>query len=391
MFNIIILGIASFLTDISSEMIYPLLPLYLVNRLGVSPAILGLIEGFAESLASILKVFSGYFSDRLKKRKPFAIFGYSFSVLGKLLIFLSASWHYVFAGRLFDRFGKGVRTAPRDAIIADSSTKENRGASFGLHRAMDTLGAAIGVIIAYFLITSYKVEYHRIFLISLIPAILGVAVLFAVRDKVNPVRNEISNGAGPRQEKELFPGKLSLKWSQLDKRLKAFLIITTVFSLGNSSNQFLLLRAKNIGFDVGAVILLYLLYNISYALFAWPISRLSDKWGRKNILVWGYVFYSAVYLGFARTNSHLFIWWLFGLYGLYSAFTEGVEKALVVDVAPGNLKGTMIGLHATLVGIGLLPASIIAGLLWRYLGAAAPFYFGSLLSLAAAVGLWVLI
>src|SRR3989338_4405790 len=161
MFNIIILGIASFLTDISSEMIYPLLPLYLVNRLGVSPAILGLIEGFAESLASILKVFSGYFSDRLKKRKPFAIFGYSISVVGKFLIFISTSWHYVFTGRLLDRFGKGGRTAPRDAIIADSSTKENRGANFGLHRAMDTLGAAVGVLIAYFLVTSYQAEYHR--------------------------------------------------------------------------------------------------------------------------------------------------------------------------------------------------------------------------------------
>jgi MFS family permease len=381
MFNIIILGIASLLTDISSEMIYPLMPLYLVTRLGASPAILGLVEGFSESLASIVKVFSGFFSDRLKKRKPFAILGYALSVVGKFLIFISATWHYVFAGRLFDRFGKGIRTAPRDAIIADSSSAQNRGSNFGLHRAMDTLGAAVGVLAAYFLITRYQAGYHRIFFISLIPAILGVAVLFAVREKAGQ----------PRQEKELPLQKLSLKWAGLDRRLKVFLIITTVFSLGNSSNQFLLLRAKNIGFDVGTVILLYLLYNISFALFAWPISKLSDKWGRKNILVLGYIFYSAVYFGFARTNSHLFIWCLFGLYGLYSAFTEGVEKALVVDVSPENLKGTTIGLHATLVGVGLLPASLIAGLLWKFLGAAAPFYFGSALSLAAAVGLWFLI
>jgi len=380
MFNIIILGIASFLTDISSEMIYPLLPLYLVNVLGASPAILGLIEGFAESLASILKVFSGYWSDRIKKRKPFTIFGYAISVLGKFLIVISSTWHFVFAGRLFDRFGKGVRTAPRDAIIADSSTSKNRGSNFGLHRAMDTLGAVIGVLIAYFLITSYKVNYKNIFLVSLIPGILGVAALFVVREKRKP-----------SPEKSTAPEKLTFSWKGLDRRLKGFLLVTALFSLGNSSNQFLLLRAKNIGFDTGSVILLYLWYNISYSLLAWPISRLSDRWGRKNILVAGYIFYSIVYFGFAVTNSHLLIWILFGIYGFYSAFTEGVEKALVVDVSPENLKGTMIGLHATLVGIGLLPASLIAGLLWKFLGAAAPFYFGSVLSLAAAVGLWFLI
>jgi len=391
MFNIIILGIASFLTDVSSEMIYPLLPLYLVSRLGVSPAILGIIEGFAESLASIIKVFSGYFSDRLKKRKPFAIFGYSFSMIGKFLIFISATWHLVFVGRLFDRFGKGVRTAPRDAIIADSSTSKNRGSNFGLHRAMDTLGATAGVLIAYFLIKSYRVDYNRIFLFSLIPAILGVIALFAVKEKISPVRNPISGGVKPNPGKKIFKEKLSLKWSRLDKRLKSFLIITFLFSLGNSSNQFLLLRAKNIGFDISSVILLYLFYNISYALVAWPISRLSDRWGRKSILVAGYIFYSAVYLGFAVAGSYLFIWMLFGLYGFYSAFTEGVEKALVVDVSPEDLKGTTIGLHATLVGIGLLPASLIAGLLWRYLGAASPFYFGSIMSLAAALGLWFLL
>lgn len=377
MFNIIILGIASLLTDISSEMIYPLLPLYLVNTLGASPAILGLIEGFAESLASILKVFSGYWSDRLKKRKPFAIFGYSISVFGKFLIFLSATWHFVFVGRLFDRFGKGVRTAPRDAIIADSSSSTNRGSNFGLHRAMDTLGAAMGVLIAYFLLTFYKADYKNIFLVSLIPGILGVVVLSAVKEKLKP-----------RQQKESFKEKISFRWGRLDRRLKAFLIITAVFSLGNSSNQFLLLRAKNIGFNVGSVILLYLWYNISYSLLTWPISRLSDRWGRKNILIAGYIFYSLVYFGFAVSGSHLLIWILFGMYGFYSAFTEGVEKALVVDVSPENLKGTTIGLHATLVGMGLLPASIIAGLLWKYLGAPAPFYFGSGLSLLAALGLW---
>lgn len=380
MFNIIILGITSLLTDISSEMIYPLLPLYLVSRLGVGPAILGLIEGFAESLASLTKVFSGYFSDRIKRRKPFTVFGYGFSLVGKILFFLSTSWAWVFAGRLSDRFGKGVRTAPRDALIAESSDKARRGFSFGMHRAMDTLGAAIGVAIAYLLLISFHFDYRRIFLISIIPAGLGVVFLFAVREK----------GRAPDGEAE-GSARLSFKWSALDRRLKAFLIITTIFSLGNSSNQFLLLRAKDLGFSAAAVILLYLVYNLSFALFAWPASGFSDKIGRKKVLVAGYLLYAVVYFGFARIQSPSAAWVLFVMYGLYSAFTEGAEKALVADVSSPELKGTTLGLHAALVGLALLPASILAGLLWKFLGAPAPFYFGGILSLAAALGMWFLI
>ncbi len=378
MFNVIILGLTSFLTDVSSEMIYPLLPLYLTTRLGVSPSIVGLIEGIAESLASILKVFSGYISDRVQRRKALAILGYSSSAVGKFLLYLSASWIWVLGGRVIDRFGKGVRTAPRDALIADSTPPERRGRAYGLHRALDTAGAAVGVILAYYFLTAYKGDYTAVFLYSLIPAILGVAILSLARERriVKAVASEHN---------------LSFSWSALPTRLKAFLIVVLLFALGNSSNQFLLLRAKDVGFAPHMVLLLYLAYNIVYALFSYPAGRLSDRIGRKTLLVLGYLFYGLVYLGFALVQSQAHVWPLFAAYGLYIAFTEGVEKALVADIAPLELRATLIGLHATFVGIGLLPASFLAGVLWDVLGASAPFYFGGGLGLLAALGLWLVI
>ena len=362
MLNIFLLGITSLLTDISSEMVYPILPIFLVTTLGATPAILGLIEGIAESLASLLKVFSGYFSDKIKKRKPFTIFGYASSTAGKLFLYLATSWSFVLVARIIDRFGKGIRTAPRDAIIADSAKQGKRGAAFGLHRAMDTLGAVAGVLIAYFLInnssggngsgkqaTSFSGAHslRNIFLFSLIPAVLGVLFLFLIKEKrIDPAKNY---------------RKLELKWGTLDKRLRAFLIFTFIFTLGNSSNQFLLLRAQNLGFSISGVILLYLVYNISYFLSSYPAAYLSDKFGRKKLLVSGYLFYGLVYLGFAVNHSLNMVWVLFAVYGLYIGFTEGVEKALVSDMAPSELRATAIGLHATLVGVGLLPALCLQG------------------------------
>ncbi len=375
MFNIFLLGITSLLTDISSEMVYPILPVYLVTTLGASPAILGLIEGIAESLASLLKVFSGYFSDKIKLRKPFTIFGYFASTVGKFLLYISTSWGYVLLARIVDRFGKGVRTAPRDALIAESSKEGKRGAAFGLHRALDSLGACAGVLCAYYLITHYKGEFKNVFLLSLIPAILGVFFLFLVREKKITL---------PKQSGK----RIEFKWRALDKRLKLFLIFTFIFTLGNSSNQFLLLRAQNLGNPLPTIILLYLFYNISYTLVSYPASRLSDKIGRKKLLVAGYLFYALVYLGFAINKSPQAFWFLFGVYGLYIGFTEGVEKALVSDIAPNELRATAIGLHATLVGIGLLPASLFAGLLWKFIGPQAAFYFGSLMGLIASVGFY---
>lgn len=378
MFNVIITGITSFLTDISSEMIYPLLPLYLTTQLGASPAIVGLIEGIAESLASLLKVFSGYISDRVQRRKGLAMLGYASSTVGKLLLYLSTSWVWVLGGRIVDRFGKGVRTAPRDALIADSTAEERRGRAYGLHRALDTAGAVVGVGLAYYFLTAYRGDYKAVFLYSLIPAALGVAVLSLARE-TRVVRAAASGHS------------LSFNWSALPARLKAFLAVVLLFTLGNSSNQFLLLRAKNLGFTPESVLLLYMAYNLIYALFSYPAGRLSDRVGRKSLLVAGYIFYGLVYFGFALVREASHLWPLFAAYGLYIALTEGVQKALMADLAPVELRATLIGLHATFVGIGLFPASFLAGVLWNAFGAAAPFYFGGAMGLLAALGLWLVI
>ncbi|HHY94263.1 MAG TPA: MFS transporter [Firmicutes bacterium] len=373
MFNIIVMGLTSLLTDISTEMVYPLLPLFLTTTLGATPAIVGIIEGLAESLASILKVFSGAISDRVGRRKPLAIGGYGFSAVGKLFLVVASSWGGVLLGRLADRFGKGVRTAPRDALIAESAQEGKRGAAFGLHRLMDTLGAATGVLLAYYFLTAYRGDYRLVFVYSLIPAVLGVMCLFLIRER-RPV------SAATR--------RLSLDWRGLDPRLRAFLVVVFLFTLGNSSNQFLLLRAQNLGFAPATVILLYLVYNLVYSLVSYPAGRLSDRIGHRTLLVVGYLVYGLVYLGFAVVHSASSVWWLFAIYGIHIGFTEGVEKALVADIAPPEQKATLIGLHATLVGIGLLPASALAGLLWNLWGASAPFYFGGALGCLAALGLW---
>jgi MFS family permease len=381
MFNVVMLGVASFLTDVSTEMVYPLLPLYLTARLGASPAIVGIIEGIAESLASLLRVFSGAWSDRIQRRKPIAILGYSFSSMGKVLLYLSMMWQMVLAGRIADRFGKGIRTAPRDALIADSTPPAKRGAAYGLHRALDTAGASLGVILAYMLFVSLHDDFTNIFLLSLIPALLGVLVLFLVREKRLPRLRTLPQ--------EPWWKNLGRRWHALDRRLKIFLAIIFIFALGNSSNQFLLLRAANLGVDNATVILMYLVFNLIYALGSFPFGRLSDKFGRKKLLVLGYFTYGVVYIGFALATQTS-LWFLFAVYGLYYALTEGVEKAFVSEIAPQDLRATLIGLHATFVGIGLLPASMFAGFLMT-LDPAAPFWFGGGMGTLAAIAFLFLI
>jgi MFS family permease len=374
--NIILLGLTSLLTDISSEMVYPLLPLFLTATLGASPAILGLVEGIAESTASLLKVFSGYISDRFRRRLPLAILGYAGSVAGKVLLALAGVWGTVLAGRVVDRIGKGIRTAPRDALIAESASPATRGRAFGLHRAMDTAGAAAGVLIAYWFLVTDAGGYTQIFAWSIIPALLGVLILFRVREHRPPAPAALR-----------LP---SFRWNILPRRLRVFLIIVMVFTLGNSSNTFLLLRAHAMRFTAADVLLLYLVYNASYACFSYPAGHLSDLIGRRNLLIAGYLTYALVYLGFALLGDGTpgwFLWALFAAYGTYSALTEGVEKALVADLAPVEHRATAIGLHATIVGIGLLPASLIAGELWAALSPDAAFALGGITGIMAVVGL----
>jgi MFS family permease len=379
-FNVIVTGIASLFTDISTEMTYPLIPLY-ISALGAPPAVLGLIEGFSESTASVLRVFSGWFSDRLRRRKPVAIAGYAGSTVWKLLLYLSTGWGMVFAGRMVDRFGKGIRTAPRDALIADSTAKGGRGTAFGLHRALDTLGASVGVLLAIWLVSRFghnllPHDYQRLFLISLVPAALGVVALLFIREyrKLTDARDL------PRLSLKLLP-----------TRLRWFLFVVTLFSLGNSSNQFLILRAKNLGLSVISALAAYLIYNVVYSFLSYPAGRVSDRIGRKRLLIAGYAFYGVVYIGFALARRPEAVWALFALYGVFSALNEGLEKALVADVAPPEHRGTFVGLHSTLTGIGLLPASLLAGGLWSLFGAPAPFWFGGAVGLLAAVGLAIVL
>lgn len=388
--NVFLLGLTSLLNDASTEMIYPLLPLFLTSKLGATPAIVGLIEGLAESTASLLKVVGGYWSDRTGARKPL-ISGYATAPISRVFLVLARAWPLVLVGRLVDRFGKGIRTAPRDKLIADSSAPEVRGAAFGLHRTFDTTGAIVGTILAYLFLTAnqndYTNDYTSVFFWSIVPALLATLLLFAVKEQRLPPK-PASEHAKPLW---LSPSRMMEVWRALPSRLKAFLLIALVFTLGNSSNQFLLLRASNLGLAPNVVILAYLLYNVVYALLSYPFGRLSDRIGRKKLLVSGYVFYGLVYFGFGLAGGAEWVWPLFTAYSFYIALTEGVEKAFVSDIAPKDVRATLIGLHATILGIGLFPASLFAGWLWNAFGPSAPFYFGGVLGVLAALGLLLFI
>lgn len=372
MWNVIILGLVSMFNDISTEMVYPLLPIFLTTTLGASPALLGLIEGVAESIASLLKVFFGYIGDRTRKRRGLTIWGYGSSIIGKVFLYAARAWGFVFVGRVIDRFGKGIRTAPRDALIADSATDAERGKAFGLHRALDSLGAVFGASLAFLLLIRYHGQLTTIFLISIIPAVIGVGLLFMVKEPPMPAKYKA-------------PVQLKKAWATLDGRLKGFLLVTLIFALGNSSNTFLILRAKDLGISTTTVVLIYAAYNVVYSAFSYPAGRLSDKIGRPVLLIAGYLISGLVYLGFAMVKGVTGVWALFLFYGLYIALTDGIEKAFLVDLAAPEMRGTVIGLHATIVGLGLLPASTIAGGLWTRFGSTAPFYYGAATGTIAAL------
>lgn len=382
--NIVLLGLVSLLTDVSTEMVYPLLPLFLTETLRAGPAVLGLVEGVAESVAALMKVGSGYWSDRLGRRKPLAAAGYALGALGKLFLFVAASWGWVLTGRVVDRFGKGVRTAPRDALVADSVPREQLGRAFGLHRAMDTLGASLGVLGAYLFVRHSGGDLRAAFLWAFLPGAL--ALLFFL-----PLRERRGGPGGPPSTTPAPPAVPALRpaaaWAALTPALKAFLLLAFLFSLGNSSNQFLLLRAGSLGADAGTVVLLYLTYNLVYTAAAYPAGRLGDRLGHGRVLVWGHLAYALVYAAFAAVTGGPALWAVFAAYGIYSAFTEGVARAFLAELAPPGLRATVLGLHATLVGLALLPASLLAGALWEAFGAPAPFWFGAGTGLLAAAGL----
>jgi len=371
--NVVFLGLVSFFSDLSTEMVYPLIPLYLVATFGATPALVGVIEGIAESLASLLKVFSGYLSDRFQKKKGLAFWGYAAGVVYKLALLVAGSWAGILAARVIDRLGKGVRTAPRDVLVSESTDSTTMGKAFGLHKALDMTGSAIGILFTFFLLVRMNnvVNYQQIFTISIIPGLLGLAMFLFIRQTKAPrtiTREPFWRGVG-----------------RIDRQLKVYLVVVFLFTLGNSSNAFLLIRAQSAGFGDAGVILLYFLFNAVASVLALPLGQLSDRIGRKNLLVPGYLVFSLCYLGFAFASNHTTMILTFILYGAYTAMITGVERAYIAEIAPPDLKGTMLGLQSTVAGIALLPASIIAGLLWDAYGAAVPFVFGAALAALAAL------
>lgn len=375
--NVLLTGFTSFFTDISSEMIYPVLPFFLRSVLGVTPAVVGIIEGIAESTAALSKTYFGKIADRLKHYKEMAIMGYLFSALSKIILVFANAWFYVLSARFLDRIGKGIRTAPRDIIISESVEKEKRGIAFGIQRSMDFFGAFLGVLISYFIIRffiseqSYIGLYKNIFLFSLIPAFFGVIFLFFI--------------IIPKTLKDLKKQEVQTKSKVLNTKLKLFLLGTIIFALGNSSNQFLLLRSQDVGFTLLNSILLYLIYNVTSSIFSPVFGKVSDKLGKKKVIIIGYGLYTLVYLSFGLFSKiwiYPIIWFL---YGIYSAMTEGVEKAFVSDLSLKENRGFSLGLFSTIVGIGVLPASLIAGVLYTFIGAYAPFVLGGILSVLSVV------
>lgn len=384
--NVWVLSLASFLTDVSSEMIANLLPLFLFNILGVRTTFIGLIEGVAETTASLVKIFSGSLSDRMKKRKMLTILGYTLSTLAKPFLYLANSWTWVLGVRFTDRVGKGIRTAPRDALLAESVQSTQRGFAFGLHRAGDTAGAFTGLGIAAAIIwfnqsgsaLLTRSTFQVIILASIIPAALAVLVLVLGLREISPQGKDNPENA-----------KIQSKERKLDKRFVIFLIIIVLFTLGNSSDAFIILRSQERGLSVMEILGMLLTFNAIYSLLSGPAGSLSDRIGRRQLMVAGWLVYALVYIGFATAQNGTQIWALFAIYGIYYALTEGVAKALIADFIQKEQLGLAFGLFNGAIGLTALPASFIAGVLWQGIGnwggfgASAPFYFGALMALLA--------
>lgn len=368
--NVFFLGIVSMFSDIGTEMIYPLIPIFLKTTLHAGFPFIGLVEGVAESTASLFKVFSGWLSDKVKKRKPLIVAGYSLSAFSKPFLSIAAHWSEVLFIRFIDRSGKGIREAPRDAMIADSSNKNEIGRSFGFHRSFDTAGAVIGPLLTLLLLGFVTNNLRIIFLLAIIPGVLSVAFLKPVKE----LKRRKTDGKLP---------KLSLK--QFDLRFKIFLFIIVIFSLGNPSDVFLILRADNLGIKIALVPGVYLVSNIVYVIFSGPAGILADKYGHKRLITTGFFIYSLVYLGFALAKSSPMVWFLFAFYGLYYALTDGVIRAFTADIVPRELIGIAYGILFTFIGISLLPASLIAGFLFQNVSPSAPFYLGSITSFISVV------
>lgn len=373
------IGLVSLLNDASSEIIYPLLPVFLAGSLGASARVIGTIEGLAESISSLLKLFAGYLSDRLAKRKLLVVAGYSLASIARPLLAFAHSWSQVLAIRLTDRVGKGIRTAPRDAMIADTVSVEQRGLAFGFHRAMDHGGAVIGPLIGYVLVLIFVAkasspttsEFSKIFLAASVPAFIAVMVaIFFMRE--SPVH------AVPASQVT----RLSLRG--FDSNFKRFLLVLALFTLSNSSDSFLILRAMDSGVSVAMVPLLWAAHHGSKVLSSLLGGDLSDRLGRKRLIVSGWVLYAAVYAGFAFATNTASLWILFLIYGIYFGLAEGAEKALVADLVRPEQRGTAYGLYNLAFGVTVFPASFLMGMIWDWKGPAVAFLVSAVMGATAA-------
>jgi MFS family permease len=367
--NIFYTGLTSFLTDTSVKMIYSVMPMFLLS-IGASKTSLSLIEGIAESTASLIKAFSGFWSDRIGKNKPFMVIGYGLSAIIMPIYALVISPLQVLLLRFAERFGKGIRTAPRDSLIAGSITNGDSGRSFGLQKAMDNSGAIAGPLGAFILLTILPDDFRLIFLVAGIPSILGILVLIlGIREAKKPAN-------------ELFT---KFKFSELPAKYYFFLAIIFVFTLGNSTDALLLVKANDVGVKVAFIPLVYLVMNIVSVVAAIPAGSLSDRRGKEKVLIAGFIIYAIVYIGFGLTTSPYSVVGLFAVYGLYSAATDGIQKAFISDLVDKNKTGTGLGIYNALLGITLLPASLIAGILYDKVNSRVPFYFGASMAIISAI------
>jgi MFS family permease len=368
-----LIGFISLVNDSASEMMYPLIPLYLSGVLMAGPQVLGLIEGIAEALASLLKLASGVWADRTGRSKPWMIGGYGIAGLARPLIAFATVWPVLMALRLADRIGKAVRAAPRDALLASSISSGQRGLAFGLHRALDNTGAVIGPLIAWVLM-AHGAELKQVFLWALLPAVACLGLTLSLKEPPPVARP---------------PLVVDWRWSALSAPMRRYLLVVALFTLGNSSNMFLFLRAKELGVAQADVPLLWAAVSAVAALFATPLGALSDKLGRLRLLLTGYLAYAVFYVGmgwFAAPGWSLYL--LFGLYGLFMAATEGVERALMADLAPPEQRGTAFGWLNLVMGLMLLPASLLFGWIYEHASAAAAFGFSASCAAGAAGLLW---
>jgi MFS family permease len=367
--NIIFTGITSFLTDTSVKMVYSVMPMFLMS-IGASKTSLALIEGIAESTASLVKALSGFWSDRIGKNKPFMLIGYGLSALIIPLYSFVISPMQVLVLRFVERFGKGIRTAPRDSLIAGSVTNNETGKSFGLQKAMDNSGAIVGPLAAFVLLIFLPQHYRLIFMLAGIPAVLSILVIiFGIRE-------------AKKSEASLFK---DFHFKDFSAKFYLFLVIVFVFTLGNSTDALLMVKANEVGVKVAFIPLVYMITSVVAVLLAIPVGSLSDRIGKERILVAGYLIYSIVYFGFGITSHVGAIVALFALYGLYSAATDGIQKAFISDITDKNKQGTGLGIYNALLGITLLPASIIAGVLYDKVNSRVPFYFGAATALLSGI------